>query len=169
MEKALDIYRRAIIHEQAGNLDEALKLYRTSFRLEPNVDKAYRKEELRLQLASQPVEDADLVARMRKLDTTVDENTRTATAFDDLSKTLVKPTSTSSLAKVIAQFPSDVEFSPEDERKAVLLQQLPDEVLVSILTLLDPRSVERFAQIGRKARLLSLDSSIWRCVSIAFF
>lgn len=165
MEKALDIYRRAIINEQAGNLDEALGSYRAAFRLEPNVDKAYRKEELRLQLASLPVEDAELAARMHKLDTSTNEKSgvKTTVSHNDVAKAKSKNVPTRTLANIIAHFPMDVDFLPEDERKAVLLQQLPDEILVYILTLLDPRSIERFALTARKACLLSLDSSIWRC------
>ena len=160
MEKALDIYRRAIIHEQAGNLDEALGLYRTAFRLESNVDKAYRKEELRLQLAGHSPEDVGLVAPIHKLATS--ESGHPALAAGDRPKHLSKQPAIGLLASVISKFPGDVGFTPEDERKAVLLQQLPDEILVSVLRLLDPWSVERFARIGRKARLLSLDPSIWR-------
>lgn len=33
LKKALDIYRRAVSHEQTGELDEALLLYRQAFRL----------------------------------------------------------------------------------------------------------------------------------------
>ncbi|KAJ8095292.1 hypothetical protein PM082_010515 [Marasmius tenuissimus] len=42
---AVAIYRQAVVHEQKGELDEALQLYRQAFRREPNVDKLYHQEE----------------------------------------------------------------------------------------------------------------------------
>lgn len=71
-------------------------------------------------------------------------------------------TVTGTLASLLAAFPQDVSFEPEIEEESVPLRKLPDELLVMILKKLDPTSIERFAAISRKARLLALDSAIWR-------
>ncbi|KAF8141518.1 hypothetical protein EV363DRAFT_1391970 [Boletus edulis] len=47
--RAVEIYRSAVQHEQESDLDDALRLYRQAFRLDPDVDRAYFKEEQRLQ------------------------------------------------------------------------------------------------------------------------
>ena len=75
---------------------------------------------------------------------------------------------TGTLASVIAEFPHDVSFQPEDETQGVPLNMLPDEILVHILLMVDVTTLERFATVSRKTRLLTLDSGIWRCVARAF-
>ena len=72
---------------------------------------------------------------------------------------------TGTLASVIAGFPHDVSFQPEDETQGVPLNMLPDEILVHILLMVDVTTLERFATVSRKTRLLTLDSGIWRCVA----
>jgi len=42
------------------------------------------------------------------------------------------------------------------------LNILPDEMIVNILKYLDSNSLERFGSVNRKARVVSLDTSIWR-------
>lgn len=66
------------------------------------------------------------------------------------------------LADLIVAFPPDVEFQPDNELQGVPIRVLPDEVIALILRHLDHTSIERFATVSRKARLLSLHSGIWR-------
>jgi len=74
-----------------------------------------------------------------------------------------KPTIvSSSLVKIIQSFPVDLRFEPENEKEPVLLNMLPEEVLVLVLSKLDHTSIERFATLSRKARLVTLDSGLWR-------
>lgn len=154
---AIETYRSAVQSEQTGNMDEALRLYRQAFRLDTNVDKAYHTEELRLSAlasletsrerkrASTDLHVADLTKSVKRLSL-------------PSSKTMV----TGNLAEIISSFPSTLEFEPEDEKLGVPLRVLPDELLVLILKTLDTTSLERFAAVDKKARVLSLDSSIWR-------
>jgi F-box protein 9 len=69
---------------------------------------------------------------------------------------------TGTLAKLVANFPEILSFEPEIEQQAVPLRKLPDELLVMILRKLDPTSIERFAIVSRKARLIALESTIWK-------
>jgi len=62
---------------------------------------------------------------------------------------------------------SDVfEFAPEDERVGTPFAQTPDEIIILILREFararDITSLERFASVNKKARLVSLDQSLWR-------
>lgn len=42
------------------------------------------------------------------------------------------------------------------------ITRIPDELLVYIFRYLDHGTIERFASVSRKARALTLDSTIWR-------
>ncbi|KAG7445001.1 uncharacterized protein BT62DRAFT_933415 [Guyanagaster necrorhizus] len=144
---ALAVYRSAVAHEQRGDLDEALRLYRQAFRKDPNVDRAYHREEIIASSFSTQLHDTQyaVVAEVP----------------------MHRPKGTSvvwaaSLANIVAGFPEMLHFEPEIEEDDVHLQRIPDEVLIKILTRLDPTSLERFAAVNRKARVFSLDSTIWR-------
>jgi len=70
---------------------------------------------------------------------------------------------TGTLASIIQQFlTAPLTFEPEIENQPVLLNELPEELIVLILSKLDPTSVERFARVSKKARVLSVDPGIWR-------
>ena len=66
------------------------------------------------------------------------------------------------ISKIAQGFPQPLTFEPEEETEPVEITRIPDEVLVYILRFLDHGSIERFASISRKARVLTLDSTIWR-------
>jgi len=66
------------------------------------------------------------------------------------------------LASILANFPMPLSFGPEDERALSPLQRLPDELLVHILSCLGAAAIERFALVSRKARMITLDATIWR-------
>lgn len=78
---------------------------------------------------------------------------------------------TGTLATLLAGFPENLTFEPEvspiegGDAIPPPLSMLPDEVLVLVLCRLDSAGIERFAAVCRKARVVSLDSAIWRCVS----
>ena len=150
---AIAAYRLAVQFEQQGQLDDALRLYRQAFRSDPNVDKAYHKEQARLS-AKGPVEWGEVDGLSKTL-------TRVTLADVDPSKQ-EKSAGSDSLAMIVSQFPLPLVFQPETEQEGVPLSILPDEVLILILCSLDVTSIERFASVSRKARVLSLDSSIWR-------
>lgn len=73
---------------------------------------------------------------------------------------------TGTLAGLISAFSENLKFEPEIEGENTPISLLPDEILVMILCKLEPTSIERFARVNRKARILSLDPVIWRHVTI---
>ncbi|KAG2075663.1 hypothetical protein BDR04DRAFT_855485 [Suillus decipiens] len=158
---AVEIYRKAFIHEQHSQLDQALQLYRQAFRLDANVDRAYFIEEQRIQerSAAQP-------ASHKKGPSTVslDGVTRDVQKFQVHKDSKDKPIVTSGfLAQVLKNFPENLTFEPEDEKEGLpSINLIPDELLLQILRILDFTTIERFAAVSRKARVLSLDSAIWR-------
>lgn len=170
--KALGLYRRAVTHEQRGELDEALRLYRQAFRLYEDVARLYERQEFQ-SLRVKPV--APLSAShsqgVQKISSDVSHVTQ------DLEKLHVSDFTvgaavtlpanhgvvTGTLASIMTPWESSVlVFEPEDEKQPVHLQSLPDELLVHILDFLDTSALERFALVDRKARVLALDSTLWR-------
>ncbi|KAH7890847.1 hypothetical protein F5I97DRAFT_1839250 [Phlebopus sp. FC_14] len=154
--RAIEVYRSAVQHEQESQLDDALRLYRQAFRLDPHVDRAYFKEELRLQqtATSHPPSPPAHKKTLSTVDRAVERR--------DVPASHDKPQSVTVLTKFLPDFPHALSFEPEDERESVPINVVPDELLLNILRSLDITSIERFATVSRKARVLSLDSSIWR-------
>ena len=68
----------------------------------------------------------------------------------------------SAISKIVQGFPQTLTFEREEETEPIQITGIPDEVLVYILRFLDHGTIERFASISRKARVLTLDSTIWR-------
>ncbi|KAI5895425.1 uncharacterized protein SCHCODRAFT_02573005 [Schizophyllum commune H4-8] len=157
---ALDVYRRAVQCEQRGALDDALTLYRQAFRMEPNIDRLYQREEMILTMLepppAPPSADETLAGQLQK-------------GLVPQPAVQVQGVVTGTLASVIAEFPHDVSFQPEDETQGVPLNMLPDEILVHILLMVDVTTLERFATVSQKTRLLTLDSGIWRALVVSTY
>jgi F-box protein 9 len=155
---AVEVYRKAVFHEQHSQLDEALRLYRQAFRLDANVDRAYFIEEQRAQghSAAQPLSHKKFPSTV-----SVDGVTRDAQKLEvHKDKSFV---TSGFLAQVLKNFPENLVFEPEDEKEgSPPINLIPDELLLQILRILDYTTIERFAAVSRKARVLSLDSAIWR-------
>jgi len=66
------------------------------------------------------------------------------------------------VSNLVQRFPQPLTFEREEETEPMPITRVPDEVLVYILRFLDHGTIERFASISRKARVLTLDSTIWR-------
>ncbi|KAK2463536.1 hypothetical protein APHAL10511_004287 [Amanita phalloides] len=164
---ALQAYRDAIQREQNGELDDALVLYRQAFRMDPHVDRAYsREEKLAAVLASQqPL----AMTRKEGTDTLTKDFSTSLKVSVSTGSTNKQITVTGILAHIISNFRSDLTFMQEDEKQPLWLRLLPDELLVSILRRLDITSIERFALSCRKARILSLDATIWRELVVATY
>lgn len=164
LSSAIDTYRKAVQYEQQSQLDDALRLYRQAFRMDPNVDKAYRKAEQHL------VNDVVGYAHKKSnyLTMGADEPTRRASALSSKYVGSGGSIVTGTLANLIQNFPRDLFFEPEDERLGVPFNSLPDEILVLILRSLDHTTIERFAAVNRKARMTSLEPAIWRYARLSF-
>ncbi|KAJ6515073.1 hypothetical protein C8R47DRAFT_1089883 [Mycena vitilis] len=156
--QALALYTRAVEHEQNGELDAALSLYRSAFRLEPQVDRAYHTQEMLASIneaQTKPVSSAKQGEDVDKLATTL----RAIVIKSGEERGVVV---TGTLASLIEGFPHESVFEPEDEAQPVHLTMLPEELLVLVIRKLDHTSIERFAAVSRKARVLTLDPGIWR-------
>ncbi|KAJ7782058.1 hypothetical protein DFH07DRAFT_792437 [Mycena maculata] len=156
---ALSIYQRAVQHEQSGQLDEALALYRQAFRMEPNVDKAYHTQEMLASISAaqtqsvtsaKPGEDVDQLGKVLQRAVVIKSGEEHGGVV------------TGTLASLIESFPQDLVFEPEDEEQPMHLNILPEEILIVIIRKLDHTTIERFAAVSRKARLLTLDPGVWR-------
>jgi F-box protein 9 len=66
------------------------------------------------------------------------------------------------LAHILESFPHDLNFEPEDERKPMHLNNIPIEMWYLIVRKLDVASIERFAHVCRRARVITLDPVYWR-------
>lgn len=169
LQRAVELYRRAVVCEQQSNLDEALKLYRTAFRIDPNVDRAYHKIEAQFDVATnvsvaqQPAHATSSTKR-----SSIDGVTHSLKSLDVHSAVVPVAEGVAippgSLASIMAEWPALLEFLPEDEGKPVHIQKLPVEVLLLMLRKLGTTALERYALVCRKARFLTLDMGIWKCV-----
>jgi F-box protein 9 len=156
----VDLYRRAVHAEEEGRLDEALRLYRKAFRRDPRVDKAFHREEVARAAALPPA------SPMEKHPTGVDKaDSALAGAISTLSLAPY-PTGAAELDALLAEFPPNLMFSPQDDRYSSPLEAMPLEILLQVLLQLaynqDILAIERFAGVCRKARSVSLDPAIWR-------
>lgn len=77
-------------------------------------------------------------------------------------------TGTKTLANFLEGIPVNLNFEPESENEPVLLNSLPNELLLLIVGKMDPTSIERLASVCKKARVLTLDRQIWRYVRSVF-
>ena len=155
--RAVEIYRRAVQREQESDLDEALGLYRQAFRLNPDVDRAYFKEEERLKQLGRSA-----IGISHKKTTSAGKGEGTETKDSRATRATEGNTSKESVHANTLCFPEVLSFEPEDEREGVPINMIPEELLLCILRNLDTTTLERFAAVSRKARILSLDPSIWR-------
>lgn len=167
---ALEVYSRAVKHEQAGELEDALRLYRQAFRTDSNVDKSYHLKEQRARTLETISLNATTVEKNAENIGAVTINARSNSAVVHM-KTPSFPLHTErqvsdSLASILAKFPTPLSFEPEDERALSPLERLPDELLVYILSYLGSAAIERFALVSRKARMITLDATIWRSVRL---
>jgi F-box protein 9 len=160
LKSALETYTHGVAEEQRGNHPEATRLYRNAFRLDPNVDKAYHRDELTHQLQSH-LSSTTLPISVASLSL---GDTKTLSLSQDV-------TTTTTLAFLLQSWPHPLLFAPEDQTIGVPINRLPDELIISILSNfavgMDANSIERFASVSRRARMLSLDMSVWRWVGQA--
>jgi F-box protein 9 len=132
--------------------------------MDPNVDKAYHTAEqhMAIDTAGSGAAHGHTHKKSNSLTLAVDELTRGVSALSGKHTGSGGGIVTGTLANLLENFPQDLFFEPEDERQGVPLNSLPDEMMVLILRSLDHTTIERFAAVNRKARLISLDSAIWR-------
>lgn len=154
---ALDLYNLAVTEERNGNQSEASRLYVSAFRLDPHVDRTCHGDEYR------PPQSPFLSSS--SLSFTV-STPPAPEGNKSLSQSQAVPIST--LASLLESWSHPLLFAPEDEAIGVPINKLPDELIILILSKfalnMDANSIERFAAVSRRARMLSLDQSVWRWV-----
>ncbi|KAH9995394.1 hypothetical protein BJV74DRAFT_976352 [Russula compacta] len=164
---ALGVYSKAVTHEQVGELDDALRLYRRAFRMDSNVDRVYH---LRERIAARTMLEATaMITTVSPLEQNM-ENRGAVPCPPGVVHVKPPPSVphqpeqqvSSLLAGILAAFPVPLSFEPEDERVPSFLPRLPDELLVHILSYLSFTAVERFGLVSRKARMITVDATIWR-------
>ncbi|KAI0741604.1 hypothetical protein C8Q80DRAFT_1110639 [Daedaleopsis nitida] len=172
LQRAVEVYKKAVQHEQRSELDDALRLYRTAFRMDPNVDRAFHRIEDELQRkAVPPTSPSQHKVQHQKTgssESTIDSLVQELQGLElgpgriPVAHARGEGFVTGTLATLVASWPVDVRFEQEDEQEGVPIQNIPDELLMLVLRLLDHTALERFAKVNRKARVLTLDASIWR-------
>lgn len=189
---ALKLYTEAVLEEQRGNHSEATTLYRRAYRLDSNVDKVYRREEIVRErtllsqfgdsgsppAAAEKMTPSSLSATVSPLSLAhhfgrlkVDSPERPeAHPYFHRSQTNDErhPSHLFNLTSLVSSWTDPVpEFLPSDERLPIPLNRIPNELIIYILATfvpnLDIASIEQFALVCRKTRVLALDGSIWRC------
>lgn len=184
--KAVEAYARAVEHENSGQLNEALHLYRKAFKLDDRVEKAYNSAVVKEEERSQAVvEDSQVVDPTLPVTATPPPlepyvfrtHTQLAPDYHSPARTPVRVHGdgesvhaewTDPLTRIINKFEGDlyaIDFEPEEEKWPVLLATLPDEVIENVIFFLDVQSLERFALACKKARLLTRTAPVWRYVS----
>lgn len=159
LQSALDTYASAVKLEEEGQIEGALNLYKHAFRIDSHVDRAYNNKERRAaakQLLASPVALTDLV------DTADKDDYKAASAVPDITPDAEASGLSSVLKKVVEAFSPPLSFEPEDERQPVFLDRIPEEIVILILMKLTVSSVEKFAVVNKKSRVLTLDPAIWR-------
>jgi F-box protein 9 len=121
------------------------------------VERAYRREQM---LQSILKEQQDAVSPKHK-----DVETLSPSLKDLNIQPKAFVTGTKTLANFLEGIPDNVNFEPENENEPVLLNSLPNELLLLIVGKMDPTSIERLASVCKKARVLTLDRQIWRYAS----
>ncbi|KAI9059943.1 hypothetical protein FKP32DRAFT_1578870 [Trametes sanguinea] len=171
LQRAVEVYRKAIQHEQRAELDDALRLYRTAFRMDNNVDRAYHMMEEEMHRKAAASSAAQPMVHHRKTSSASGAADALAQGVQgiDLGSGLIPVAHTrgdglvtGTLASLISSWPAKLSFEAENEQEGVPINLLPDEVLIMVLQMLEHTAIERFARASRKARVISLDASIWR-------
>jgi F-box protein 9 len=175
---AIEVYARAVAAEQVGDLDTALQLYRSAFRKYDAIDKLWKTaeaqalHELETDSVSKPrpssdSREADVVAR-KIASLSLAESTHakheTAAHASVIQQAAHTASITGTMEKILRNFPPELRFEMEElaQERSATIGSLPDEIMIKILLRLSPQSVERFAAVSRKARVVTLDSVIWR-------
>ncbi|ERT02133.1 F-box protein 9 [Sporothrix schenckii 1099-18] len=166
-ESALEHYERAVEKEALGSLGDSLRHYRTAFRMDSNVDKAYKKKHY-------PAPPPAAAGSSSSRDGKQPEGAGGGAASTAPAKP-VRQEPPPTLKELISSFagltiegaPPPIEGMPAPPCP---LAELPDELLVHILrdvALDDVGDFVRLAQVCRKlAFLVATEDRIWRRVCV---
>ncbi|KAI8084144.1 uncharacterized protein B0P05DRAFT_636303 [Gilbertella persicaria] len=159
---AMDHYVLAVDNERQGKLGKALDSYRRAFKLDPDIDYAYKKHYQKEILP--------------KIQATQDQpSTEDFKHMMPLNKEYVAPPPTSKdpLTDLIEQFLNeDLTYIPRLDYKPVSIAKLPSEIMLNVLKILALHSVSSisyFATVCKKFFLYTRDPSIWQYAAVRVF
>ena len=191
---ALALYEEAVSREASGEMNTAVACYRKAFKLNSSIDKVYHKAQLREAAVSKPTPgkaDEDLSFHFQRTVQLEGDYSEPSS-----KSALTHPSSTQKLlSTLIDSFtaspwvppgseqpflqPGDNSFIRQTDLRPFYLDRLPDELLTHILLeLVLPKKgnqypridrLENFALVARKARLLSLSTSLWQRACKIFY
>ena len=164
-QSALEHYEKAVEREEEGNLGDSLKHYRTAYKLDDAVDKAYRKKYF-------PPSDSS----SKPMD--VNPSNAAVTIPNTAHHSLYGP-NPAQIPNIIASFQSSSILGQEPPTEAspappCPISSIPVELLVKIFHLTaasDPASFARLSQVCRRlAYFVATEDPIWRetCGSDSF-
>lgn len=141
-----------------------------------HVDRAYHREEMLLSIAAQqagknPTPSSALPSDVLPAGTHATEEPDDV--IGPLQRLSIKSqvpgvgqaVATGTLGTLVAKFLEEepnLIFKPEDETQPVTLDVLPEEILLEIIHMMGPSTIEQFARVCKKSRVLTLESFIWR-------
>jgi F-box protein 9 len=166
-------YREAVEAETKGSLDEALQLYRRAFRLDSNVNRIYERSLLQSNaLRRTSISHSVTLPSVVPLSASLGSPELSEKPIPSKPPNQVGGGPSISIDTIVSEFLAQpLKFEPEIQTVKAPIQNLPPELLVYILRMLgkgcDYGSIEAFASVNRKARVVSLESSIWRCVILS--
>lgn len=208
---AVDLYGRAVHHEQQGQLNDALRLYRRAYKLDSSVDKVFNRsaaaQEVEQAAADQRAfEELEVVDPAKVIDAKpAPIEPYTFHNYSQLHPDYAPPSSgarqppdvgrrkkataatsallatrTDPLSRIIRNFKPpgwDAEhpdpdstgdparehnFEAEEDKFPLYIASLPDEVLEHVVDFMDVQTVERFAKVNKKTRILTAGAAKWR-------
>ncbi|GAA5805807.1 hypothetical protein HPULCUR_011333 [Helicostylum pulchrum] len=162
---AMDHYMIAVDNERQGKLGQALDSYRRAFKLDPDIDYAYKRHYQETILPS--------------IQDNKDKPVKQEGEFKHiipLGKEYTAPSATRKdpLADLIMEFlnDTDVSYIPQLDYKPVAIAKLPSEIMLQILrhsVLSSVSTIPYFALACKKFFLLSRDPSVWQYACMHVF
>ncbi|KAI9311287.1 hypothetical protein BX666DRAFT_1868275 [Dichotomocladium elegans] len=169
-ESAMDLYIAAVDSEREGRLGEALASYRRAFRMDPDIDHAYKRHYQThiapiFKSTSSTAANASAVSGVAKKNKAEDDIFR---HIVPIGNEYVAPPATRKdpLEDLILEFSKQsIEYRPFIDYKPVHVAKLPSEIMLHVLQHLVLHSVStvaNFSLVCKKFFLLTREPALWR-------
>ncbi|ORY95569.1 hypothetical protein BCR43DRAFT_525282 [Syncephalastrum racemosum] len=155
---AMDHYIVAVDKERQGKIGPALESYRTAFKMDPDIDVAYKRH--------YHDNGAPPDAPPTTVDTSVNKPSDDFRHIVPIGSEYVSSSRADPLDDLVRQFQSESpDYIPAVDYKPVLICKLPSEIIVQVLQQLVLHStapIARFALVCKNFFLLTRSQSLWR-------
>ncbi|WWD17034.1 hypothetical protein CI109_101471 [Kwoniella shandongensis] len=197
-ERAVQLYAKAVEHEQSGKLNDALMMYRRAFKMDDDVDRLYARSVAKAAQSTSTTGTGDDDGPESTTPSSTDIVSASAPAdepysfqrhiqmqpdyvksnlpihpdprtVDEQLSTLAPPSVLTRLLETLPVPPQTLSFLPADEDLPIPISKLPAELLDPILAHLDVTSIERFASTCWRARYLTHVSNVWRRLVLGIY